>query len=73
MKAVLHIDLDDETCEYILSKLRKQGENVKSQSNLVDKCDKCGKSVAKVVVDFCKNHTDRFGDNVYCRDCQGEY
>ena len=79
MKAVLHIDLDEDIPpmfrDYLIGLLKKQGGD-KNQSTLGDsgfKCDKCGKVIAGVVVDFCRNHTDRFNGKVYCRDCQGEF
>jgi len=78
VKAVLHIDLDEDNLditirEILMSKLKKQD---KEQTTLPDKkvlCSNCGKSIAKVVADFCLNNQDRFKSKVYCRDCQGEF
>jgi len=78
VKAVLHIDLDEDSLditirEYLLSKLKKQDKNQSKLSDNGFKCEKCGKPIAKVVVDFCKNNNDRFKGKVYCRDCQGGF
>ena len=74
MKAVLHIDLDEDSLditirEYLLNKLKKQDKNQQSLYS----CAKCNKKIAKVVADFCLNNNDRFKGKIYCRDCQGEF
>ena len=83
MKAVLHIDLDDETCEYILSKLKKTD---KSQQKLPNDgkesvrkyyCNNpsCEKEISKSEVIYCLHpaNKSRFNGKVFCRDCQGEF
>jgi len=87
VKAVLHIDLDEDNLdltirEILMSKLKKQDEN---QSTLPEEEKKprkyhcnnpdCKKEITKSEVAFClhEENKPRFKGKVYCRDCQGEF
>ena len=80
MKVKIEIDLDEADLDkpirdLVMYGLRKKdrAQSTLSSSDGNGVCDKCGKKIAGVVVEFCRNHSDRFGGKVFCRDCQGEF
>ena len=84
MKAVLHIDLDEDSLditirEYLLNKLKKQDKNQstlpKDEKKSKRYCNNpdCKKEVNNAIIRYCLADKDRFGGKVYCIDCQKNY